>query len=80
MLLKTWSTHWNQTQVLCINVNIHVHMCCLFVYVYLSTCLTAIIHSHDEITITEEDVDKEEVYKMASVLAEGDGLKVMLTR
>ncbi|XP_052722001.1 E3 ubiquitin-protein ligase UBR4-like isoform X2 [Crassostrea angulata] len=29
---------------------------------------------------SEEDVDKEEVYKMASVLAEGDGLKVMLTR
>ena len=29
---------------------------------------------------TEEDVDKEEVYKMAAVLAEGDGLKVMLSR
>ncbi|XP_062622353.1 E3 ubiquitin-protein ligase UBR4-like, partial [Saccostrea cucullata] len=29
---------------------------------------------------SEEDVDKEEVYKMAAVLAEGDGLKVMLNR
>ena len=29
---------------------------------------------------TEEDVDKEEVYKMGSVLGEGDGLKVMLER
>ncbi|XP_052093919.1 E3 ubiquitin-protein ligase UBR4-like [Mytilus californianus] len=29
---------------------------------------------------TEEDVDKEEVYKMASVLSEGDGLRVMLER
>jgi hypothetical protein len=28
----------------------------------------------------EEDVDKEEVYKMGSVLGEGDGLKVMLER
>lgn len=53
-------------------------MCCLFIYVYISVCLTAIIHY--EITSTEEDVDKEEVYKMASVLTEGDGLKVMLTR
>ena len=29
---------------------------------------------------SEEDVDKEEVYKMATVLSEGDGLKVMLER
>lgn len=68
-----------------------LHQCQIFMYTCafylcmcitnLATCNTAILHSHVEITIiTEEDVDKEEVYKMASVLAEGDGLKVMLTR
>lgn len=31
-------------------------------------------------TNTEEDVDKEEVYRMANVLASGGGLKVMLDR
>ncbi|KAJ8300179.1 hypothetical protein KUTeg_021698 [Tegillarca granosa] len=31
-------------------------------------------------TQREEDIDKEEVYKMAAVLGEGDGLKVMLQR
>jgi len=31
-------------------------------------------------TNTEEDVDKEEVYRMANVLATGGGLRVMLDR
>ncbi|XP_069121893.1 E3 ubiquitin-protein ligase UBR4-like isoform X2 [Argopecten irradians] len=31
-------------------------------------------------TSTEEDIDKEEVYKMTNVLNEGEGLKVMLQR
>lgn len=55
-------------------------MCCLFVYVYLLICFVVIIYLYDEIIIIEEDVDKEEVYKMVFVLVEGDGFKVMLIR
>lgn len=63
---------------MCINVNIYVYMCCLFIYVYILVCFIVIIYY--EIIFIEEDVDKEEVYKMVFVLAEGDGFKVMLIR
>lgn len=53
-------------------------MCCWFIYVYILVCFIVIIYY--EIIFIEEDVDKEEVYKMVFVLAEGDGFKVMLIR
>lgn len=61
-----------------INVNFYVYVCCLFIYVYILVCFIVIIYY--EIIFIEEDVDKEEVYKMVFVLAEGDGFKVMLIR
>jgi hypothetical protein len=70
----------------CFTYSVSITSTHIYIMIWCTRNLTIVSEFWNEIIpeftylFLEEDVDKEEVYKMGSVLGEGDGLKVMLER